>query len=398
MSAAIPIINPATDLPIIIDATPPSPVPSGPYDVLSDLNLVQHALGLKIANAPDEIFGDFLIVGLDLESFLHPPRTVMEFSVPVLDTRDLVGFEPGPHGINFLRKINFNHFRIREMGQWRNIAPFLKGYDKHDMFEFGKSEWITRGEGKEILTKIFRVEEGDSIRKVILLGHAARDDINHLAYEFDFRVGELGCLERIIDLQNIAIVELNWHHPPRLSAVMHTLGFACENLHNSGNDAAYQIICMIKIAVDTYKQSAGVSRKNNTSVQEFVPSPQTVANVVKNAAVAAAANKSPMLGTFFHCLRCGAHSHDNENRTCTLRHTQCTRCQSRRHEVVVCNVPDRFLLERIARNMWINREKDAQVAFERQHQQFQRQQLAYQHSQRFQQRKYVKITYYYSRR
>jgi hypothetical protein len=58
----------------------------------------------------------------------------MKFSVPVLDSRDVVGLQSGPHGLNILSKIKFNHFRIREMGQWRNIAPFAKGYDKHDMF------------------------------------------------------------------------------------------------------------------------------------------------------------------------------------------------------------------------------------------------------------------------
>lgn len=398
MSAAIPIINPATGLPIVINATPPPPAPPGQYDALSNVELIQHALSFKVPNAPDEKFGDFLIIGLDLESFLHPPRTVMEFSVPVLDSRDVVGLQPGPHGLNILSKIKFNHFRVREMGQWRNIAPFAQGYDKHAMFEFGKSEWIARAEGKEVLTQIFRVEDGDSIRKVILLGHAARDDTIHLAYDFNFRVGELGCLERIIDLQDVARTDLNWYHPPKLSAVMRTLGLTSDNLHNSGNDAAFQMICVIKIAVDVYIHSAdGVSKKNLNGFKEFLPSPQAVVNMVKHAAVTAAANNPPMLGTFFYCLRCGGHDHDNANRQCTLHHIQCKRCQSRRHDVIVCNVPERFLSERIARNMWVNGEKDAQAAYERQQQEFQRQQLVYQHRHRFQQRKYVKITYYHSR-
>lgn len=221
-----------------------SPAKSAPKVVdIYAVDFLQYALGLAKTFTVSFDKVDFLIVGLDVEHYIHPPRTIMEISLPVLDIRNIAGRKPGVHGYNFLRAIKHNHLRIREMAQFRNNAPFADGYAKHDAFEFGKSEFVARSDVKDILTNILRVRDHQvpsaitipAYRSVIIVGHAVKEDLDKVEKEFGFSFTDLGCIKHIIDLQLVAQRELRIPKPPSLRTIMTQLGFFSNNLHNAGN-------------------------------------------------------------------------------------------------------------------------------------------------------------------
>lgn len=187
-------------------------IASSPLESMTDVEVVQYALGLKPTKACTK--ADFLIVGLDQETYTENPKAIMEFSVPVLDTRDIAPEDGSP---TILQRIKHNHFRIREMAQYKNNAPYLKGkYNNHDKFEFGRTEWTSKSDVKDLLTQLVRVldEATGRFRSVILVGHALDSDLSPMKQEFGFNFSKTRCIDRMIDLQDLAQAELHFCQTP----------------------------------------------------------------------------------------------------------------------------------------------------------------------------------------
>lgn len=104
----------------------------------------------------DQIAGidDCIIVSLDFEAWVCPPRPVTKLGVSCLDTRDIDISDADLTIDKVLGKIRTKHYRIVEhLG--RVNKKYLQGCPAD--FRFGKSEEIKEVEVKDVLESIFRV-------------------------------------------------------------------------------------------------------------------------------------------------------------------------------------------------------------------------------------------------
>jgi hypothetical protein len=330
---------------------------------MTDVEVLQYALGLKTSKACTK--AEFLIVGLDQETYTENPKAIMEFSVPVLDTRDIA---PGDGTPTILQRIKHNQFRIREMAQYKNDAPYLKGkYNKHDKFEFGRTEWTSKSDVKDLLTQLVCVpdEATGRFRSVILVGHALHSDLGPMKQEFGFSFSKIRCIDRMIDLQDLAQAELDFCQPSALEPIMAELDISSKHLHNSGNDATYQMICAIMIATMN-STPALVSALQNLQLDndKSLADAQMVIESIKETAKAAGEHASPVhaKGSLLFCTRCGMDGHDNLTIRCDINHTERNRCKSRAHMTHMCPVGARGLAKAIKRNEERNAQKDRERA------------------------------------
>jgi hypothetical protein len=309
--------------------------------VSSRLKLLQNALGLTLTAIPINA----IILGLDLESYFHENRDIMEFGIPVLDTRDIRGKPWGRHGLENFTKIRYHHFRIREMAQFENTASWSPSrHNKHGRFNFGRSEWISRTEARDVLEKLFKqpddqTPEGSNVyRNIILIGHAMNGDLEKLRNEFGFCLRDLGVDFTQIDIQKEA-KGLGWSptkSQPSLTDILDKVGITSPiDLHNSGNDAAYQLLAGLLMAQQT----------SDPPVETLgSPTVQAIIEEVMDEAWKAGDESFPIHGTFFHCLRCAGHEHDDRKSCNPKKPEVCKRCLGHgSHVTATCNVSTKRL-------------------------------------------------------
>lgn len=174
------------------------------WRVSSSVGVMQEALGFdSLSGTPIASQADVIIVGIDVECYEHEPRSLTEFGVSVLDTRDVRNAAPGPNGELWLEWVYNYRFCMQETGQMEN-GQFVANHP--DDFKFGHTKWITIPEARNILKEMFQVptNKPDEFRSVIFLGHALQGDSKLIRKYLGVDVEAMGTVVAWVDTQTIA--------------------------------------------------------------------------------------------------------------------------------------------------------------------------------------------------
>jgi DNA polymerase III epsilon subunit-like protein len=211
---------------------------------------------------PEPVF-----VCIDCEAFEHAQHKITEVGVAVLDTRTLVDIDPGLDGGAWLEKIQYAHYRPVEHAHLRN-KNFIRGCA--ESFNFGPTTWLRLPDAKKVLHNIFRypsqlAEAADftktwsgPARNIIFVGHNASSDDTFLK-QLGFELSVDAVISCTIDTQQIAGGTKK--SPIGLHRLCLGLDMEPVNLHNAGNDAAYTLQAMVKMAVRDHVNPGSVYQK-----------------------------------------------------------------------------------------------------------------------------------------
>jgi hypothetical protein len=159
----------------------------------AELLTLQHIFGLKDAadaslkTKPNEVerlqrlkAAEPVFVCIDLEAYEFAQDKITEVGVSILDSRHVIGTDPGPDGMEWLSKITTRHLIIEEHKRLVN-KRFVHGCP--DKFNFGKSEVVPLNRVHATLTHLFDNPSPGSVlasdrgpRKLILVGHGLSND------------------------------------------------------------------------------------------------------------------------------------------------------------------------------------------------------------------------------
>ncbi|GIJ87804.1 hypothetical protein Asppvi_006717 [Aspergillus pseudoviridinutans] len=221
-----------------------------------------------------------VFISIDVECNERCHEQVTEVGISTLDTVDLVGIPPGENAENWTSRIRSRHLRVREYGHIVN-RQYVSGCP--GSFEFGESEWVSKGKLADVVQACFHppysfgIEDTDGVqlgvqlgsgpeykhqkRNLILVGHNTSMDVKYLA-----RLGipvfenvRTAFLERIdtAELYRIIRSEANQRS---LASILGELGIIGWNLHNAGNDARYTLEALVRMVCrDTGEVSVAAS-------------------------------------------------------------------------------------------------------------------------------------------
>ncbi|RHZ66857.1 uncharacterized protein CDV56_101898 [Aspergillus thermomutatus] len=204
-----------------------------------------------------------ILISVDVECNERCHEQVTEVGISTLDTVDLVGIPPGENAEKWTSRIRSRHLRVREYGHIVN-RQYVAGCP--GSFEFGESEWVSKGKLADVVQACFQppysfgIEDTDGVRlgsgpeykhqkrNLILVGHNTSMDVNYLA-SLGIPVFEdvtTAFLERIdtAELYRIIRSEIN---PRSLAGILGELGIIGWNLHNAGNDARYTLEALVRM-------------------------------------------------------------------------------------------------------------------------------------------------------
>lgn len=249
------------------DASLPAGLELDEIDIMNsskeaELLAMQHILGLKDASdeslkiKPNELerlqrlkAAEPVFVCIDLEANEFAQEKITEVGVSVLDSRHVVGTNPGSDGMEWLSKITTRHLIIREYKHLVN-KRFVHGCP--DKFNFGKSEIVPLNRVHTTLTQLFANPSPGSVlatdkgpRKLILVGHGLSNDTAYLS-KLNFDPHAKGNIIQDVDTQRFVGTK---KQTVGLSRLMIGLGVSPENLHNAGNDAAYTLQALVLMTV-----------------------------------------------------------------------------------------------------------------------------------------------------
>ncbi|KAG9513622.1 hypothetical protein KCV07_g8664, partial [Aureobasidium melanogenum] len=228
----------------------------------AELLAMQHILGLK--DASDEAVkikpkqlerlqrlkaAEPVFVCVDLEAFEFAQDKITEVGLSILDSRHVIGADPGPDGKEWLSKINTRHILIKEHKHLVN-KRFISGCP--DKFNFGDSEVVPLRHIHKTLTQMFDNPSPASIRasdrgsrNLIFVGHGLSNDTLYLN-KLKFDPNAKGNIIHKVDTQKFVGTK---KQQVGLSKLLAGLGIEPENLHNAGNDAAYTMQALLLITV-----------------------------------------------------------------------------------------------------------------------------------------------------
>jgi DNA polymerase III epsilon subunit-like protein len=241
------------------------------------LRSVQRMLGLVPASDPKNELEEPVFVCIDCEAFEHAHNKITEVGVAVLDTRHLTGINPGDDGDEWIAKMQYAHYRPVEYAYLRN-KNFILGCA--ESFNFGASTWIHLTDAKRILINAFRYpsqlceaanfakHKSGSERNIVFVGHNASSDKTFMT-QLGFSLSADATVSRTVDTQHLA-------GGTKKSAIgLHRLLISLEvepfNLHNAGNDAAYTLQAMVKMAVRDHASAGSVHRKLASAMGKLPP-------------------------------------------------------------------------------------------------------------------------------
>ncbi|GIK01620.1 hypothetical protein Aspvir_005658 [Aspergillus viridinutans] len=217
-----------------------------------------------------------VFISVDVECNERCHEQVTEVGISTLDTVDLVGIPPGENAENWTSRIRSRHLRVREYGHIIN-RQYVSGCP--GSFEFGESEWVSKGKLADVVQACFQppysfgIEDTDGVqlgsgpeykhqqRNLILVGHNTSMDVKYLA-SLGIPVFEnvrTAFLEHIdtAELYRIIRSEANQRS---LASILGELGIIGWNLHNAGNDARYTLEALVRmICRDTGEVSVAAS-------------------------------------------------------------------------------------------------------------------------------------------
>ncbi|MCJ1389545.1 hypothetical protein MMC18_002402 [Xylographa bjoerkii] len=227
--------------------------------------------------APYAFENSVVFVCVDVESFERSHGQITEIGISTLDMNDLIGLAPGTGGKDWMAKIRSRHFRIKERVHLVN-KDFIIGCP--DRFEkvFGESEFISIHDAPAVVASCFRPPFSGPIgttpmfqsggaeakRKIILVGHDTKTDINYLR-DLGYDPGNLSNLLEVLDTSEVYRALKCDTQAGSLGNLLYDLGLTGWNLHNAGNDAAYTLQALIGIA---FKALAPKEERQAKSIDE----------------------------------------------------------------------------------------------------------------------------------
>lgn len=90
-------------------------------------------------------------------------------------------------------------------------------------------------------------DSGD-LRKVVVIGHDVKQDIQYLN-SLDFDVYEMENLLEVVDNQKLHQHRSKFYNGQSLCTVLTGLKISYRFLHNAGNDAVYTLQCLLRLAL-----------------------------------------------------------------------------------------------------------------------------------------------------
>lgn len=188
-------------------------------------------------------------VAIDVEAFEFNKSIVTEIGVSTLDTRNLIGMDPGSAGEKWATKIKSCHFRILENAKMLNTV-WLKSCPDH--FVYGKTEWIEEKTTGSVLHECFNpkgpaYEDNKNLtRSVIFVAHHAFADQVFLAHlGFDLTLEAMD----VLDTQEISKAVFRERSSISLSKLLRRLSIDEFHAHNAGNDANQTMRALLALAL-----------------------------------------------------------------------------------------------------------------------------------------------------
>ncbi len=233
----------------------------------------------------DLVNTDVIFVCVDFEASELDGKTILEFGVATLDTRDMVRM-PSQYGDLWNKKIHSHHVIIEENAHLVN-SKYIEG--RPEEFQFGKSLRLNSRAAAAFFRNAFdRQDESEKTqatkemfaslecrpetfpsasriksqiiidlqrlvnsyavlpsRKFVLVGHALTNDKEYMN-EFGINLDENPDIIAELDTQRL-VSTAGYHRS--LTRLLRELGIPAQCLHNSGNDATYTLRALIAISL-----------------------------------------------------------------------------------------------------------------------------------------------------
>lgn len=228
----------------------------------------EKAAGIKLppldpnSLAPHPFDQSVVFVCVDVEAYEKDHKKITEVGISTLDTLDLAKSPPGEGGVEWMKMIRGRHFRIAEHGHLANTDFVVGCADKFEE-KFGTSEWISIKEAPQVIASCFRhpfsesgqyypypsdqntvgrngcgshylpsIEENQSKRNIVLVGHDIKADIDYLR-NIGYDVTNLSDLLEAIDTADMFRAMKHEQNPRNLGAVLNELELVGWHLHNA---------------------------------------------------------------------------------------------------------------------------------------------------------------------
>ncbi|KAF2094258.1 hypothetical protein NA57DRAFT_80669 [Rhizodiscina lignyota] len=342
---------------------------------LSDLEVIQHALGLSVSNVnvPSTPL-DCVIVVADVESNERNHEQLLEWGQFVIDSSNIDDVHLDQADAELLRCGEARHYRIKENAHITN-RRYVQGCP--EKYLFGKTEWVSNEELAVMLQELLGQKDSKgNPRLVLFVAHDTNHEVRMLKQVLGDKFAQYQENMRILDTQKMAS-SLGYGHQVGLQNLLGYLDIPFSNLHNGGNDAFYEAVAAITMAVfssqldcrsptDSASEhttgNTNSSSEENTSSSSSDDSPGgvsvttlttsvsaittgsmtltiTIDEAIKMKIANAAASPLPAThGSFVYCSRCASAEHSAGE--CPCKSHQCSNCYSKGHTAKVCGIPE----------------------------------------------------------
>lgn len=203
------------------------------------------------APASDSCCDNVIFISIDVEAYERSRRTITEIGISTLDTADLLDLTPGKGGAEWIKRMRSRHFRIKESSHLAN-SEFISGCADRFEKRFGSSEWISIKDAPQVVASCFKypfsapvhqrnsttLNEGEAgaERKIVLVGHEVRADIDYLR-TIGYNVANLDNLLEAVDTADLYRAISRENQSRNLGSIISELGITPWNIHNAVSDA-----------------------------------------------------------------------------------------------------------------------------------------------------------------
>lgn len=214
--------------------------------------------------APHPTIHEPIFMSVDIECNERCHSQMTEVGISILDTQDIQGIPPGQDAANWTQRIQSRHFRVREYAHVVN-HDFVTGCP--DRFEFGKSQWVSRGELPLLIQDYIMYlsspsSDDGSARNLVFVGHNPSADIGYLQElkvpVFTELKDKPFFLETVdtAELFRVSRQEMTVRSLGNILAGLEVTGW---HLHNAGNDARYTLQAMTMLAVSSQRERSSIA-------------------------------------------------------------------------------------------------------------------------------------------